>query len=518
MQSAYAAKTSHKSSPRPSDGRGWHEVTGEGCAVKTNPGNPRAHMALVKAALDCPPELKIEDKYRKAFQRSLGFLNKHPSGFIKAIPFEKDLKSIIAMVKARAEHAHRIEELIQTKNLPMSILAQQLELPPFQAWLGLMGHAKLHVHLAYGTHEEQAKELLTVNCAKAVCVNVFALLTLRLLKCLDMLPKLFPKVFVHTAVLEAIVENIREMETRKTGLTITYHEGKLLRSETGPEQTKEQLSFLKDIREFLKSPAVELVGLDAALVSSGEMKQAREILGVIYYEPILVSKSRAADYYADDAPMRSLASNSHGVNGFSTTSVLRAAKEKKVISEIQYEDAVITLLRHNYYFVSESVETLARLVHSEGFAPSELSKTMLGRVADSKVDQSTAVRIVSDFSFFIWRADLSKAKADRNAWLEICVDAVLRAKQPEKLLAQFLGNLGVRALTQPLVFGGIADWILRCGKLSKLQRQFFYIALQQAVLQMTSLAGQEYSWWPALREQWRFMARVNLALERNGWV
>ncbi len=495
------------------------EALGFAFAAMNSAGkNPRAHMVLVKAALDCPPEVRIEGKYRKAIQRSLAFLNKHPSGLIKAIPFEKDLKSIIAMVRARAEHASQIVDLIQTKNLPMCILAQQLGLPPFQAWLGIIGHANLHVRLAYGTQEEQSRELLTANGARSVCVDVFALLTLRLLKCLDLLPRLFSTILVHTAVLEAIVQSIREMETQKTGFAITYHEGRILRSEIGPEQTREQLLFLKDVRDFLKSHAVELVGLDASLVSSDEMKKARDCLGAMYYEPILVAKSCLAAYYADDAPMRSLALDSHGVAGFSTQAVLRAARERKVISNVQYEDAIITLLRHNYYFISESAETLERLLCTEGYEPSELSKMMLGRVADSKVDQSTAVRIISDFSLYIWRADLSKARVDRTVWLGICVDSVLRANQPERLLVEFVSNLGVRSLTQPPVFGGITDWVLRCGKLSRMQRQIFYIALQQTALQMVSLAGQEYSWWPALQEQWRHMTRVNLALERNGWV
>jgi hypothetical protein len=184
----------------------------------------------------------------------------------------------------------------------------------------------------------------------------------------------------------------------------------------------------------------------------------------------------------------------------------------------QYEDAVITLLRHNYHFVSESVETLARLAESEGFQPSELSKTLLGRVADSKVDQNTAVRILSDFSLFIWRADLSKAKVSRDVWLELCVDSILRTKQPEKLLPYFLSNLGVRSLAYPTAFGGVANWYLRCGRLSKLQRVFFFITIQQVILQMASLAKQEYAWWPALHEQWWHMGRINVALDRNGWI
>jgi tetratricopeptide (TPR) repeat protein len=487
-------------------------------AVNAAAKNPRAHMALVKAAMDCPPEMKVDDKYRKAVQRSLEFLQKHPSGFIKSIPFERDLKSFIAIVKARADHAHQIEDLVRDKNLPMSILAQQLALTPFQAWLGLMGHTKLHVHMAYGTTEEQVKEAETALAAKAICVDVFALFTLRLLNHLNLLPKLFPKILVHTTIFEAIVENIREMEVRKTGMTISYHEGKLIRSEIGPEQIKEQLSFLIDIRDFLKSSAVELVGLDVGLVSTKDMKMARELLGVIYYEPIVVSQSRDLAYYADDAPMRSLASTSHGVASFCTQALLRAAKEKKVLTDLQYEDAIITLPRHNYYFVSESVETVGRLAESEGFQPSELAKAIVRRVADPKVDQGSAIRILSDFCFFIWRADLSKAKVGREVWLELCLDSMLQVKQPETLFAQFLANLGVRALTQPAVFGGITHWILRSRKLSSLQRALFYIGVQQAITQMTPLAKREHPWQPNLQEEWWWTGRLNVALDNNGWI
>jgi len=232
----------------------------------------------------------------------------------------------------------------------------------------------------------------------------------------------------------------------------------------------------------------------------------------------VVSKSRAVAYYADDAPMRSLASNSHGVASFCTQALLRAAKEKKVITDLQYEDAIITLLRHNYYFVSESFETLGRLAKSEDFQPSEIAKTMLRRVADPKVDQNTAIQIASDFCFFIWCADLSKAKAGREVWLELCLDSILSAKQPEKLLAHFLANLGVRALTQPATFGGITHWILRSSKLTAPLRAFFYICVQQTITLMTPLAKREYPWWPKLQADWWHMGRLNVTLDNNGWI
>jgi tetratricopeptide (TPR) repeat protein len=480
--------------------------------------NPRAHMALVKTVLDCPPDFKLDQKHRKAFQRSLEFLNKHPSGFIKAIPFENDLKSIIAMAKARSDHARQIEDLTRDKDLPMSILAKQLGLTPFQAWMGFIGHTKLHVRTAYGTSEEQAKELQTARAATAISVDAFALFTLRLLKCLDLLPKLSLKVYVHTKIFEAIVEDIREMEIRNSCLTIGYHEGRLIRSEAGPEQIQERLSLLRDIREFLKSPAVELVGLDAGFVSTEDMATAREFLGAKYYEPILVAKSRAVIYYADDAPMRSLASNSHGVSCFGSQALLRAARERNLLNDQQYEDAIITLLRHNYHFVSETYETLRRLAESEGFEPSELAKRLLRRAADPNVDQATSIRILGDFCFFIWSADLSKSKTGRDVWLGLCLDSILSTKQPERLFVHFLANLGFRALTLPVVFDGITTWILRSGKVSNLQRSLLYLGVQEAIVQMAALAKQECPWWPLLHKQWWEIGRMNVLSQRNGWI
>lgn len=177
---------------------------------------------------------------------------------------------------------------------------------------------------------------------------------------------------------------------------------------------------------------------------------------------------------------------------------------------------MITLLRHNYHFVSESFETLARLAESDSFQPSKLAKTLLDRVADPKVDPIVAVRVLSDFCFFIWRVDMSKA--NRELWLEICLNSLLRAKQPETLFAHFLGNLGIRALNQPPVFGGITHWFLRSDKLKGLERGLFYLGVQQTILHIASLAGRECGWWPSLREEWWLMGRLNVILTKYGWL
>jgi tetratricopeptide (TPR) repeat protein len=487
-------------------------------AVKAAPKNAKAHMAVVKVCLDCPAEHKIKEKQRKGFQRSLEFLQKHPSGFIKAIPMEKDLKSFVAMVKARADHAQKVEDLVREKTLPMAFLAQQLGLSAFQAWGGLIGHPELSVHMAYGTTEEQAREGGVALSASAACVDVFALFTLRLVNRLSLLPKLFSKVLVHTSVLETIVGEIREMETKKTAVGITYNGGKLIRSETTTEQLEQRLAFLRDVRDFLKSPSVELVGVDTSAFPSGDLRKVMQAIGPVYYEPILAAKAYGAAYYCDDAPLRSHASQSYEVPGLSTQAFLRAAKEKRLLTDVEYEDCVITLLRHNYHFVSETADTIARLIETEHFQVSDLSKRMISRVADPKVDQSTSVRILSDVFLFLWRADYSAAAMTREGWMDLGLAALQETKQQENLFPPFVLNLAIRALTQPEAFSGITTWILRKKKFTEYGQLVVYLAVQRAILQMMALAEDEFPLWPELKAQWWEAGRLIMMLEKNGWI
>jgi hypothetical protein len=143
---------------------------------------------------------------------------------------------------------------------------------------------------------------------------------------------------------------------------------------------------------------------------------------------------------------------------------------------------------------------------------------LLARVADSKVDPGSAVRILSDFCCFIWRADLSGAPVGREAWLELCLNSMLRVRDPEKLFVRFLITLGIRALNHPAVFGGVTEWFLRSGKMSKSQHALYFAVTQETIIQMASLAAQEYPFWLPWRDRWLQMWRLNTVLARNRWI
>lgn len=487
-------------------------------AVKAAPDDVRAHLALVRASLSTPVEMNVEPTQQKTFQASFEFLQNHPSGYIKAIPFEKDLKSFIRLAKARADHARMIESLVSKRRLPMGFLANALGVSAFKAWRGLVPHPKLHVSMAYGTSEEQERETAEAGSAEAVCVDAFALITLRLLNRLDLLPRVFRKVIVHTSTLESFVSDLRDNEIRKPALTVSYVDGKLARSEMSAEDVALWFAFLQDVRNFLKGPGVELASLDRTVPMTEEMRQAIEILGSAYYDPILLAQNLNVAFYCDDAPMRSLASIEHHIPTFCTQAVLRVARGRGLLSDAEYEDCIIELLRHNYHFVSESADTILRLAESEQFQLTLLSRRLLNRLSQPELNQSFSVKILGEFFVLLWRSDFTKSGGRRDEWLGVCIEALFKPDLPGSLVIEFLLFMALRSQHNPDLFWGATRWVLSSGKLALPERTFFYACSQTVIEQMSKLMAQQYPWWRSLAEQWRYLARMNHMLERNGWL
>jgi hypothetical protein len=216
--------------------------------------------------------------------------------------------------------------------------------------------------------------------------------------------------------------------------------------------------------------------------------------------------------------MRSLALTAHHIPTFCTQALLRIAREKCLLTDSEYEDCIIKLLRHNYHFVSESAETLIRLAQTENFEITGLSRQLLSRATQPGIDQTASIRILSEFFFLAWRSDFSRAVSPRDHWLELCLGVLLKANQPEKLFPQFLTFLGIRALCYPHMFGGSTHWVLRSGRLSPFEKALFYLTVQKVILQMTNLVAQEFPWPRVLQDQWFQVGRMNVMLDHNGWI
>lgn len=487
-------------------------------AAEAAPANVRAHVALVSAAFACPQDFKADQKHLDAHFRSLAFLQKHESGILRAIPVEPDLHSILELVKARSTRVRKLEEYYHSHKLPMGFFARQVGCSPFHLWAALLGHRKLRVRIAFGNTEEQESEVLAAQTTENISIDLFALFTLRHLKVLDLAPKIFRRIYAHSSLLDAVVEDIRDIQRHPEQGTIAYVDGKFVREQNTVEHSRQVAVFLGDIRDFLKSQSVTLTGLLPDALKNDQRQTLAEKCGISSIAPILVAKENATACYSDDAVVRAIARLDSRTPSFCTQAFLRAARGRGMLSPTEYQDAVIRLIESNYVFISEDAGVLHRAYERASGRFSPLATTIIHRVHDPQYNAQSCLPLLAEFSAHAWLNKSPDGAESREDWIAEVWRAISKARNAEALLYEFIGKLAVVCSAQPGGFAGIVNFgIVHVTELKRYREGLFAI-MQEAIQTMARLASGGLPPWASPSPDWRRHGRVNLILKRQGFL
>ena len=483
-------------------------------ATTVAPNDVRAHAALVSVAFSCPQGFKPDQKFLDAHFRSLQFLQQHESGILRAIPAEPDFHSFFEMVKNRALEVRKLENYYRSHKLPMGFFANLAGHSIFHTWAAFLNKSKLQVRIAFGDSHEQQSEVSAVRGTDSIAIDLFALLTLQHLKLLNLLPKMFRRIYVHPSLLDAVVLDLREIEKHPVRGSIAYVDGKFVHNERTPEQTQVIQSFLAEIRDFLKSPAVTLIGLLPETLSSGHAKLYVQNGGLVSVAPLLVAKEQAVTFFSDDAILRAVGRFENRVPSFCTQAFLRVAKEKKFITQAEYQDAIIKLLESNYTFISEDAGTLCRVYDNANGCITSLGSTLISRVSNPQYDARSCLILLAEFAVYVWCKKEPQGANSREEWIAKIWEAIAKTKNVEFLI-EFVGNLSSFCSTKPAVFSGLMLYSISSVPALRGYRKLLFDAMQQAILTVSRLAPEICSLWTSLSADWRWQGRVNRLLERQ---
>ena len=474
-------------------------------AVKLAPKNQMAHWALVRAVLACPRNVKPGKKQIGAFRRSMKLLaTRFPNSGLQMINVDKGLENLQRMLKEQSDHASLVENLVREKNLPLAFLVKASGRSPYAIWKKLCVHPILHVRMSSGNFDEQATEQRIVRSAKAVSVDIFALFTLQLLGKLHLLPQLFETVYINTRTLEVVAGEIHDQEIHSQGHMIVGHQGdQLVRTEVTASQIANEIKWLSQVRDFLKSNDVHLRGVDPAVLEDNPRKQAIEAIGEVFYLPVALAGSTGAAFYSDDVRMRALAKHEHKVDGFCTQALLRVAAERKLISPQEYEDALLTLIRWNYAFVSDGSGTLIRSLEVDNYTLSPLVQRLFRRILEPEINQETCALILGQVVGHLWRSIPSKPGTSKEDLLRFCIDAIIHTNRAADLFEHLIAGMGIYVLTTPDVFVGSLLWIMNNGMLSDDQRSIFFRKALRIMPLFTDASERLYPTWRTLTITWQ---------------
>jgi tetratricopeptide (TPR) repeat protein len=355
----------------------------------------------------------VEEKHAKAFEDARDNFNKRfpeAEGF-KMIDIRENPTFIQESLLEREPSIAEIIEGYKQNQLPITSKAFLYGKDTFESWSILTSTKELGLKGSLAISEEQQKEMDSAVQEGSIVVDLLALFTLGHIRKLDLLEKMFDRIYVHQAAFEELIESINE-ESRYTASGRKYFVmigGRLDVREIPPETIQRDAALLEEVRSFVKEKCVitgllrELVDADQILVDSfGDASS---------YTAILAAQ-KGLRLLSDDGLLRMPLRNSHGVDGFSTQTLLRKAADRGVLSKEELFDAQLSLLRLQYRYIPVNDELLIYAFNKCDYSPGEDFQLVLEEIGRKEVNIESIAVAVGNFLKDLWLLsipDVSKA-------------------------------------------------------------------------------------------------------------
>jgi hypothetical protein len=165
-----------------------------------------------------------------------------------------------------------------------------------------------------------------------------------------------------------------------------------------------------------------------------------------------VATGRGLALYSDDAGIRALARNEHKVQGFCSQAFLRFAVEKRKLSSIEYEEALLVLFRNNYHFVSESAETVVLALRKDSFAITPLTRRLVCRLREPNINHLVSGTILGHAIAEIWT---HAGEALRSEWFDIAVESLAAREEFADICSAVVRGAAVSLWHLPAAFIGL---------------------------------------------------------------
>lgn len=471
-------------------------------AVQLAPDNVSIRAAFFGAMIALPQDFTPTEECLVAHQKNLTALTEHPSGILRAVEVTPDLGNIKEMLTAKESQVNEVLKVADEMRMPFGFLTQT-GTALHEAWAACISDAKRGIRASFGTAEAQRQESEEASKRGPVSVDILALFTLQALNLLPLLERERTPIVAHISLLDTVVEQLRRLRDHPGGGRMGTHKGQFFLSEANPVAEAKTTEFLTAIRDFLKGPSVQLVGLTPATITE-QMGQLANACGPACILPMLVAKERTISLLSDDAVVRGMAKIASGVNGFCTQALLRAARNSERLSSDAYQQAVVQLIEWNYHFVWDEAATIIYLYRKSEGAPGPTADLLINRVADPACTQSAALLVLSGALAHIWAVRKPDTTV-RDYWLSAIWSAILRARPDGGLIPQFLHFLAVQFLTRPAQFIGAVVWALK----NVAQLKQLRVSIIRGVFEIgAAIASAPEASWPASAAEWNAQLRA----------
>ena len=194
----------------------------------------------------------------------------------------------------------------------------------------------------------------------------------------------------------------RNFSFPQPAMTVWKENETYFRQEITSDDYARDRQSIERIRTFIQTHCT-LTPIRTALdLGKTKFEQMQDILGKEAIAAILLAKERNLPLYSDDLGLRLVAKNDWQVSGFWTQTLLLDIRDKGLITDEQYRDAVKKLLLANYRFVSIDGAGLFWVLNANGFALTPAVTRVFESLHGPECSDDSAVVVLSGLVKRLW--------------------------------------------------------------------------------------------------------------------
>ncbi len=297
------------------------------------------------------------------------------------------------MVLHSQEGSRGALDLYRDKRLPIGVLAEGQHRSVRRTYLQLLYDPDMPVYVeepsAKGTEESFAEAR-----KKTVVLTATGLATLQVLNLLDLIPKLYDRLFVPQSLVDELNEELAQWEeahahggytTARVSDDHLFNFDEITPDHIGAVQrrTAELRDWVLGVTRVMPRPLTSY---------NAEREKVRTALGASSYDAYVLAGGEIG-LHADDWGLRNLARADKGIGGFSTFALLRVAAERALLSGDEMRRHIGQLVGFRHTFVPVDVALLYQEIVENGFEIDNTVLRLLDVLADPAVTEESALHV-----------------------------------------------------------------------------------------------------------------------------
>lgn len=321
--------------------------------------------------------------------------------------FEK----IRAMLAARSKLKKEAMDLYQTANFTVGLIAGALGLAAYEAWELLLSNSEGLTFCSGGNQPilEHTVSLLSKDEPPKLAADITSIYLARSLNVADKIVGHFGKLLIAPTTLFSLYRKLEETKKNRTSgsLSLIEEAGVLYKNEVTPEEVEQRIYHLGDLINWLENNCEVLphqAGLD---IERNQKAQIRKALLSEFLDTSLIVKNENYLFFTEDDRLNNVSKNELAIQRAWMQPVLITLKNKKVISEDEYDELILKLASSNLTHIHFDASLIMTAARKANWLPDGSYNNVLRRLRGGRADIQSATDVAVNFLFDVYDAPLS---------------------------------------------------------------------------------------------------------------